>query len=56
MLDHLVREALELLDAERLDAAAKNLAEARSIAPHDASVLGGRAIEDHIVVGVLQLY
>jgi len=39
VLDHLVREALELLDADRLDAAAKNLAEARSIAPGDASVL-----------------
>jgi predicted Zn-dependent protease with MMP-like domain len=39
VLDHLVREALELLDAERLDAAAKNLVEARSIAPNDASVL-----------------
>jgi predicted Zn-dependent protease with MMP-like domain len=39
VLDHLVREALELLDADRLDAAARNLAEARSIAPDDAAVL-----------------
>jgi predicted Zn-dependent protease with MMP-like domain len=39
VIDHLVREALELLDAERLDAAAKNLVEARSIAPSDGSVL-----------------
>jgi predicted Zn-dependent protease with MMP-like domain len=39
VLDHLVREALELLDAERLDAAARNLAEARAIAADDAAVL-----------------
>lgn len=39
MLDHLVKEALALLDADRLDAAAKNLAEARVIAAEDAAVL-----------------
>jgi predicted Zn-dependent protease with MMP-like domain len=39
VVDHLVQEALELLDAERDDAAAKNLAEARAIAPDDPAVL-----------------
>lgn len=39
VLDHLVEEALELLDADRPDAAARNLAEAQAIAAEDASVL-----------------
>ena len=39
VLDHLVREALELLDEDRLDAAARNLAEAQAIAADDAGVL-----------------
>lgn len=39
MVDHLVREALERLDDGRDEAAARNLAEARQIAPDEATVL-----------------
>lgn len=38
MVDHLVREALELLDDEREEAAARNLDEAHRIAPDDPAV------------------
>lgn len=39
VIDHLVQEALALLDAERDDAAALHLREAQAIAPQDPSVL-----------------
>ncbi len=39
VVDHLIREGLELLDADRLEAAALNLAEAQQMAPRDPSVL-----------------
>lgn len=63
MLDHLVKEALELLDADRPDAAARNLAEAQAIAAEDASVLAAlgelawvrgdlRAAHDHLRAAV----
>lgn len=39
VLDHLVREGLELLDADRLEAAAANLEEARQLAPDEPTVL-----------------
>jgi predicted Zn-dependent protease with MMP-like domain len=39
VLEHLVHEGLALLDAGTLDAAARNLAEAEAIAPHDPSLL-----------------
>ncbi|MEM9461202.1 MAG: metallopeptidase family protein [Myxococcota bacterium] len=42
VLDHLVHEALDLLDADRLDAAAANVAEATALAPHDPAVLAAR--------------
>jgi predicted Zn-dependent protease with MMP-like domain len=39
VVDHLVQEALALLDAERDDAAALHLREAQALAPHDPAVL-----------------
>lgn len=39
VVDHLVREGLDLLDAGRLDAAARNLDEAAAIAPGEPTVL-----------------
>lgn len=39
VVDHLVREGLELLDAGRPEAAARNLGEARALAPRDPSLL-----------------
>jgi predicted Zn-dependent protease with MMP-like domain len=39
VLEHLVREGLELLDAGREDAAYRNLREAQQLAPHEPSVL-----------------
>ena len=64
VLDHLVKEALELLDADRLDAAARNLAEARAIAAEDAAVQAAlgelawarndlRAARDHLSAAVV---
>ncbi|MCX4244671.1 metallopeptidase family protein [Paraliomyxa miuraensis] len=39
VVDHLVEEALALLDDGRDEAAARNLAEAQALAPHDPTVL-----------------